>query len=597
MNETGNGHNERETSAIPYPLGGGGLWYYIGTLAPPAMLLSYASIFAFIAPFFSWPWNDALRAWFALNIGDDYGRVPFAAALGAALLAGVIAFKCRQRPGPLFPRLWVLGLTVLAGGLAAWQLGLRAWDFPAPAADLAAVACAAAACLLVPRLWRLQPDSAWAQRIAPILLIVVLALLLLGQWWITGKSAQSQREGFESTTAAMSENAHALSSCAEAGGDCGDKLYRDSYKRLKHVLGHPHWQQTAELLGKTETLAISSNELLDSLAMAVSRRLQRRLDAGADNWEQGGLAAIRLDEFQNILLEAAGQDRVGAESAARKAYLELLDKIAALLSASKAKLDEAPVVYDTERKDGPWPPNPIFSTESRLVIQYYQALARLHETAGDIAAPLAALREAYAQHPGWRQALAALDRDWGRHWLKQYIAPESASNPDLANILNMPVIAGIPAKKIGLLFNLDGQTADQKKASSNCEWMKSGVEEGTESLQCRAYASENGNPALRVELRLVYASTAEKPIRIVFFFPKPPQSSLEEFISKAQNALPVAKKPLKLFLNTAPNEANKLCPPPEGKWADECANIFQFTDSQDYIRILIYPNKWKRYDD
>jgi hypothetical protein len=597
MNDHRKGHQESET-AIPYPLDGGGWVARLGTWAPPAVMLSWTSFLAFAAVF-GLQLNGALRAWFRIKLGggglEGSRNLTLALAVFAAGLAWVIALRCRHRPGPVGPRLWALGLALAASALAAFQLGFRHWEELAPQADLATAACFAAALALSPRLLRLRPDNPWTQRAAPWSLALLLALLAPGLWLVAGSAAQFQREGFAAAVADMASKARELPGCAEAGGVCGETLYPGGKRRLDSVLEHAQWQESADLLGRADEFAAAKDALLDGLVAEAARRLRRRLAEGAAHWQENGLDEASLDEFKEILHVAARMDRAGQGSAARQAYLGLVDALAAALRDGTAKLGEPPVAYSAETKNGPWPPNPVFPGASRQVIKYHQALGRLYAEAGNIVdgpPPLEALRDAYSRHTGWDQAVQALDNDFGRHWLTRYLGQGQRPPPSLAAVFGMPVIARLKANDINGLLNLARQEAGKALAQSNCEWMPGGTEKNLESLQCRAYSAAAGDgAALRAELRLVYDSASPKPLRLLFFIPVPPGAAKPDFIAEVGNALKEAKKPLKAFLDAANTAPNDQCPPPKNKPAGECANIYPFTGQQEYIRVIAYPNK------
>jgi len=165
------GHRERQ-SAIPDPLAPGSLAQRLGTLGLPAAMLSWASLLALLSVLAAVQHSDHLRAAYRFFL-----PLPWLAALGAAALAGAVVAVGSRRPGPLWPRLWALGLAGLASVIALAALVRPAW---LPTAQLHALITAtlAGALALAPRLARIHPDSEWTQRVAPASLLLTLALIL-----------------------------------------------------------------------------------------------------------------------------------------------------------------------------------------------------------------------------------------------------------------------------------------------------------------------------------------------------------------------------------------------------------------------------------
>lgn len=296
MNDSGRGLGERET-AIPYPLDSGGWINHLGTLAPPSVMLTWTSIFAGFV-IFSWlQSNDVLRVWFTIKSpgGLEDDRLFTLLLVGiTAFLTWLIAWICRRRPGPRLPRLWALSLALAASVLFVLQSRLLPWEFSTPLLDSASVACFASALSLLPRLGRLHPNSPWTQRVAPWSLALVLALLLPGLWWVADHATLFQSEEFETAVADMQRKARELAICANKIGTCGETLYRNSEKRLRSVIEQARWQESADLLGRSEEFSATRDALMDGLVIEASHRLRNQIVRGVEDWRHGGLGSGRF---------------------------------------------------------------------------------------------------------------------------------------------------------------------------------------------------------------------------------------------------------------------------------------------------------------
>ena len=135
------GHEEIEQN-WPGPLQREG-FAGLGAWALPVVLLSAASIVVFVVVLGFVQRSEELRTLFSLEVGG-VTAFPKAVVILAAGLAWWIAFRCRSRPGPLWPRLWALFLAMLATLVAVFLLfGLR--PGLGPLQHALALSCAAAA--------------------------------------------------------------------------------------------------------------------------------------------------------------------------------------------------------------------------------------------------------------------------------------------------------------------------------------------------------------------------------------------------------------------------------------------------------------------
>jgi hypothetical protein len=162
-----NGAHVESHGVLPEPLARTGAWN-IGTLALPAVMLSAcsAAVFALVLLILGMGSRHEL---FVLQFPGV-----FVTGAVAAVLAWAIAFRCRRRPGRLWPRLWALCLACLNSTIAL--LGFvfhdRSWALALALAGLAAAAT------LLPRLLKLRPDSPMVQWVAPLSALMILLLIL-----------------------------------------------------------------------------------------------------------------------------------------------------------------------------------------------------------------------------------------------------------------------------------------------------------------------------------------------------------------------------------------------------------------------------------
>jgi len=159
-------------TAIPDPLAPGSWGERLAALGLPAAMLSWASLLALLIVLAALQYSPVLRAHYALPL-----RPTWAVALVAGLLAWAVVLAGRRRPGRLWPRLWALTLAALGTLVSTAALLAPAW-LPGPQLDALVTATLAGALALAPRLARLHPDSAWTQRLAPLSLLLTLALIL-----------------------------------------------------------------------------------------------------------------------------------------------------------------------------------------------------------------------------------------------------------------------------------------------------------------------------------------------------------------------------------------------------------------------------------
>jgi hypothetical protein len=144
----------------------------------PSTALTATSLIAFIIVFIG-------LSIIAYDSGTILNRqIFFLMSAGGCGLACFIAFRCKNRPGPLFPRLWVLTLCFI--GFVNTPCLLVGFYFNVakgfqPLFVSVAGSLAVAALALVPRTFRVMPDSKTVALIAPLsLLFMTFGLIPLG---------------------------------------------------------------------------------------------------------------------------------------------------------------------------------------------------------------------------------------------------------------------------------------------------------------------------------------------------------------------------------------------------------------------------------
>ena len=597
---------------LPDPLQGGGWLGRLGTLAPPAVSLSFASATVAALVFGFLQRNADLRGLFKIAFTDNPSSdhdIRLGLGLFAALLAWAIVLRCRRRPGPLWPRGWALALALLTSGLAAIQ-GFSLWPGQTPLLDAATLASLAAALALWPRLLRLHPDNRLVQSIAPLSLSLVLSAVLPGLYFMGGDVVAVWKHGLNSAVGGLREQIQELRQCGETKPGCSKEEFRAALNTLEGVIGMPSWREAADqikgnpaLEQRYGDLLAAEGVLLETLAAELPRRLARQIRAVVEN--KPDLGVDSLADFKNLLPVAT---KLGRIDSIRKAYAGLADT---LIQAPLPALDEPPVIYTSSlNENGPWEANSAFADASRVVIGQHQLMKNLLlelESAVDGEEPgLRPLKDDFRKklYSDWRLRLQAMEGDWALHWVLPYLqddpAPTGIPPIPLKAVLAFHVIGGLAASDLDGLLNLSRHEADKlyrEHRASNCVKTQ---KEPIFRLDCRAYGSAaKDKTALRVELRVIYDThkNADKPDRLYFLLPLPADASLDSFVLELENALPEARAALeklqwaielqKSLQQDGILEIPPQCPPPSG-WA--CAEAWGFVkgSAQDYIKLVIY---------
>lgn len=615
-----NSRSREVANAFPDPLHSSGGWSDIGAWAPPAAALSFASACVGVLALWFLQRSADLRALFSLALTDDplYNRgIAIALGLIATTLAWVIVIRCRERPGPAWPRLWALSLALLTSSVATIQC-LGPPPNQAPFINAMDIACLASALALAPRLLRLHPDSPWMQRVAPSSLLFVLLALLPPLYLIGGDVVLVWRRGLEGAVSNLQAYHEDLKRCAEAPRGCSQQEYGSAFSSLANVVGNPafrdiparlsHDNDLMKLQGKLESAQAA---LLGDLASDLPGRLEQQLTASS---AVGPDPQTAIDDFKALWQLAA---QTGKTEATRPAYGRLLD---VLIASAPPLLRESPAVYTAAANNGPWEKNRAFEEASRQTANHAMKLKALLTQMGNFAeasdtpnTPGAKqLRETFLQkyHGGWEKRLQSIETSWAEHWLLPYFSdqPLEADTPlpwpPLPKVLRMPVIGELAAADISGLLNLTKPEAerlvDEGKAG-NCE--KKQRDDKTLSLHCRAYvATTRDRVELRAELRLIYElrRNVAKPDRLFLLLPVPQGTNLESFAYEIENTLPEAGQAMQRLLQAvdtrkdAPENQDEggwqmesLCPPKSG---NACAEAWDYVKGpqQQYIKLVVY---------
>lgn len=564
MSRLASGHRETQRN-IPDPLQRGGWISLIGTLAPPAVTLSTASLLVCAIVFGFLQRNPELRAIFSLQAmfgettgeGQGWQRLAvLGAGLATACLAWLIVLRCQRRPGPIAPRLWALFLAGLTSAWAVLQC-LSPWPNNAPWLDAATVASFAATLTLLPRLLRFHPDSAWLQRIAPLSLLLVLLAVLPAMDYLGGDMVQVRKRGLGGVISGLQEQADTLRRCAESRQGCAEKTYETAGGKLADVVNNPFWHNLADTLQQRDSLTKIEHIVFDNLATGLADGLANKLCGSAQNWPDdtpnqaqqrlAQLSSLHVGTFKALLPVA---EKLGTLETTNTAYRKMLDVVVnALPQNPSSEARQSPlcasdkphqtpslkmqtVVY-IPKSDGPWQPQPHFPEASQAIIGYYQQIDRLFYELGNVledgTLSLEALQTNYQLHKEeWDGRLDAMKKSWAYYWLTGFIdrtalhgklsidQPTSAIEiplseaqapvlePALREVMDMPVIGTMKLSDMDSLFDTTAQDLEKfaKDAQlSNCEYKKSDPVDELVSL-LRCRAYARGKTPAETRLKL-----------------------------------------------------------------------------------------------
>ncbi|MEM8929899.1 MAG: hypothetical protein AAGE94_01925 [Acidobacteriota bacterium] len=429
------------------PLGGGAAWHP-GTWALPATLLSFGSALTAVGVLLALDHRPAWRPPPPLDL---------VFALLAAIVASNIARRCRHRPGPMLPRLWLLALALVAG-LSA--LGLATLDEPwRSLVGSGTSAMLAASLALLPRLGprRLMPHDRRLDSIA--LLGPALGLLGVVGLQIVGTSALDvwQSHGHDRHAETRAERAHLCAALDQSlDGDLALVVRGEAADRLDHLVAGHH-----ELAATPATWTSLVDAPADELAPCAG--LLDRLDI---LFTAGLPTPARLT--QPAFEHPPRPQRAGTPAAR-------------LVRAS------APAC-----------------TLQRVLGQLGESLeTRLDSALPDAVADLRSARTAHVE---------ALGRDWLDGWLTPCASDDAAPAPDLAQRLMTPprLDPGRPDRWLDLtLAEAEALAAHEAACALRESW--NGRTRRYRALDCVALApAEDGRLDLVLELGLVFASAERR---------------------------------------------------------------------------------------
>ena len=502
MSDLRPGHRETQTT-IPDPLAG--RWWHVGTLALPAVSLSIASASAVVAVLLFLQRNAEIRALFQLS-----RAAVVSAALVALILAGLIVERGRRRPGRIWPRLWALILVALSAAALVIVLA-------SPQRSLShalAVACLAGAAVLAARLFKLRPQSALVQLIAPLSLLAVLVVVLPAVWWIGEQIAEGKREGVRQLIA---------------------QLQRWS-SELREVAAHD-WK----------TMEVDREGAVANVLRLERLSFPGHLDRG-ELWSEA--AVLGLDGE----LSARAQELVAA-------VVDLLDP-ARVPRVSTVKEPAVHWSLDEQR----WVENPDFPELSGLVGRYHREAGRLlgELEVGDLTAPdqsVVDLQERYrAENQRFTTSAKAIAQDFSDNWavfrIPQHPSLIGRRSLPLAEVLRSPLFAsGSGSLSAGDLWRLSklslGEAQRLAQSSANCRPLPYYQDPSDSSrtlyrIDCYAYtpAAEGPGAELRFEMRLVYQSEPystlkswDPPEEVYFLFPLSTAGTDDEYRHALMGAL------------------------------------------------------------
>jgi hypothetical protein len=493
-------HRETQMS-LPGPLDEVSFGNKVGTMALPAVALSIASAFVFVVTLLYLRLSGELSSLFVLPLG--WGR---AIAVLSAVLAWLVVVWCGRRPGLLGPRVWALLLAVLNSVLALllFALPTETW------VNALTVAGFAATLTLLPRLYKLRPDSAMIPRIAPLAFFAVLLPVLVTVYRLGGAIAASKQVRVDQTIARLGE-----------------------------------WTSEVEAIAKRDW----SGATWDDSAKVVDQLEEIRPAAQLDLslWREASI----LEERDKKVAAQAGK---------------LLTATAAGLARENvphiSQLDE-PLAYN----DGThWEKSAIFPKASATVGHYFEQMGRIFselnvQDSFPESQGLSKLKQLYLEEkPKLAERLKGQMDDWTDQWAIFRIPPQanllSQSEVPLAKLLRNPSpLQGKPAANLpwfleqtyerAKLWTLRGCRSleyteiDKKNKIDKYEYYR---------IDCYSYsplAKEKEMGAdLRVEMRLVYRSDLNKPLRstelpfeVYFLFPLPDGQKEADFRQQVMSDL------------------------------------------------------------
>lgn len=511
------GHTETQT-ALPDPLASAGVWN-VGAWALPAAMLSLCSALVFASVI-------ALLQF--VGVQQELFVLPFPGALAisaaGALLAWVIVYRCRRRPGRLWPRIWALMLAVANSIITIVGLVYRDRSW----ALTLAVAGLASAIALAPRLAKLRPDSAMVQRVAPLSLLILFIIVpsaLAVRNAIARQTADrvdARIRQFRVWTMAVKDVTDFDWPHMEDSADAPAKKI-DMLKKLSfdHVTDDPELWHSATILGKDTELAAAMQALTDAVV--------------------AGFAPDRVPKVSG--------------------------------------LREPAIRWNSQEKR--WESYTQFSRLSDITGAYHQELGRLYRelASQDESGKIAKLID-YRQHYGTqkrilqthlRQATRSWTDDWAVYKVPSHAELVGREAAAIDEVLRTPFaedeagslapaqlwrLTSLPLQEVKKLANgspgCEGGNSVTGGRARGCHCQN--FEEGDREyfrLDCYAYAPRKGSTGaeLRIEMRLVYESmpwsrlgSMSQPAEVYFHFMIPDGRESDDFREEVMTGLASAAR-------------------------------------------------------
>lgn len=327
-------HSELETTEIPDPLEVTGL-RKLWTLALPAVALSGASAVVFVAVLAFLMHDREMQELFVLP--DHKG---FVVSLVAALLSWGIVFACRRRPGRSWPRWWCLFLAVANTALCI----LPVWVRESSRLDALAMAGLAAAVTLLPRLFKVRPDSVWVQRGAPLSLLLVLGVVLPGVGW-TGQGIVSRKKADVEgaidqlrlwTTEVQEVSRYDWNRLEAETAAASETVDRLDPVQPKDLLRNSQLWQEAAILGMDDKLSDAASDLADAAVAGLHPERVSRVslfrepaffwDPATRRWQAGlrfPAASEVVERYHQEVKRIFDEIEPGQQAPASRAWIDL----------------------------------------------------------------------------------------------------------------------------------------------------------------------------------------------------------------------------------------------------------------------------------
>lgn len=461
---------------------------------------------------------------------------PVVFVLPATLLALLVLLRTADRPGPLFPRLWALGLVavcVVSLPLGPIWSGLQALPLRA-LPHAAAIGCLGAALMMLVRLLRIPPSSHLLYRLGPVVCVSLLIMTSYGVGHAYRLAVTGSAERLDAKLAAMNQ------------------LREQLADHLDYT-----WTEFADNETEAASRTSALRELADSQTVGA-------IFPSAEEWRMARLLNLdeRLTKNYSELLAMS--------------YLQLIDVSASAWTDNDfPRLAQLRVSAINNKGRGQWERSASFEGLSASVARYHQANWQLlralgSRTAGGTSSDPTAeqARAAYqARREDVRQTLSALSRTYSDHWTV-YALPDltgvvTQSTVPLRDLFTMPLVdgEGYKAGDLRTLFALDiVQARDLATADKGClRWNVARRRDDYFRLDCMAYDADprEAGALPRLQTRVVWNEDRESgpPDGVYYTAFVPPGGDPKEFLERFMKDLYQVFKDLDLGSLTFPRSS------------------------------------------